>query len=176
MIRNTQYTLTSQVNEEVTRLVQSLRASLMGEDGQDPSADVTTHIANEVYAQDLMAILINHLPVLEFEVSRLHSYLTSTRGHHRTSIFLPPIKSSPLHLLVATTQLGCVLNLHLPLCWSPPSTTPSPLRAQSANTPGPQRRLRIPVHPPPPANRYPPPDRRIYYQPTRYCIRMSAVV
>jgi calcium binding protein 39 len=61
----------SQTNEEITRLVQSLRATLMGEDGHEASTDVTTHIANEVYAQDMMAVLITHLPVLEFEVGHI---------------------------------------------------------------------------------------------------------
>lgn len=45
-----------------------MRAALMGEDGHDSSTDTTTQIANEVYAQDLMSVLITHLPVLEFEV------------------------------------------------------------------------------------------------------------
>ena len=57
-----------QTNEEITRLVQSLKATLYGEDGHEASADVTTQIANEVYAQDLVMVLITHLPVLEFEV------------------------------------------------------------------------------------------------------------
>lgn len=59
----------SQVNEEVTRLVLSLKGAILGEDGLEPSTDVITQVANEVYAQDLFSLTITNLHHFEFEVS-----------------------------------------------------------------------------------------------------------
>lgn len=59
----------SQANEEVSRLLASTKAHLVGE-GEEPSADVVAQVANEVYAQDLLNLMVVHMPKFEFEVRR----------------------------------------------------------------------------------------------------------
>lgn len=66
-----------------------LKGSLLGEEGMEPSTDVIAQVANEVYAQDLMLLLITHLQVLEFEVSQPYGISArrySSLHHHFTAI------------------------------------------------------------------------------------------
>jgi len=43
---------------------------LTGENEVEPSTDVIAQVANEVYAQDLLSLMIVHIAKFEFEVSR----------------------------------------------------------------------------------------------------------
>ncbi|KAK1923652.1 putative transcriptional repressor [Papiliotrema laurentii] len=56
-------------NEEVSRLLASTKAHLVGE-GEEPSADVVAQVANEVYAQDLLNLMVVHMPKFEFEARK----------------------------------------------------------------------------------------------------------
>ena len=58
-----------QVNEEVSRLLATIKAYLSGENEVEPSADVIAQVANEVYAQDVLSLMVVHLAKFEFEVS-----------------------------------------------------------------------------------------------------------
>jgi calcium binding protein 39 len=42
---------------------------LTGENEAEPSADVIAQVANEVYAQDLLSLMVVHMGKFEFEVS-----------------------------------------------------------------------------------------------------------
>lgn len=43
----------------------------MGDAEHDPSSDVVAQVANEVYGQDLLSLLVTHLGQFDFEVSQL---------------------------------------------------------------------------------------------------------
>ena len=43
----------------------------MGDAEHDPSSDVVAQVANEVYGQDLLSLLVAHLGQFDFEVSLL---------------------------------------------------------------------------------------------------------
>lgn len=59
-----------QTNEEISRLLSSVKGYLTGENEAEPSADVIAQVANEVYAQDLLSLMVVHMAKFEFEVSR----------------------------------------------------------------------------------------------------------
>lgn len=54
----------------------SLKIALVGDAEHDPSSDVVAQVANEVYGQDLLSLLVTHLGQFDFEVSQL-LHLTS---------------------------------------------------------------------------------------------------
>lgn len=57
----------------------------MGDAEHDPSSDVVAQVANEVYGQDLLSLLVTHLGQFDFEVSQLlkHDYRELTGRHVR---------------------------------------------------------------------------------------------
>ena len=59
-----------QTNEEITRLLAATKILLTGENEIEPSADIIAQVANEVYAQDLLSLMVIHMSKFEFEVSR----------------------------------------------------------------------------------------------------------
>jgi calcium binding protein 39 len=52
----------------VSRLLAATKISLTGEGEVEASPDVIAQVANEVYAQDLLSLMITHIGKLEFEV------------------------------------------------------------------------------------------------------------
>lgn len=46
----------------------SVKIAVMGEPDQEPSSETITQVANEVYAQDLIRLMIVHMESFEFEV------------------------------------------------------------------------------------------------------------
>ena len=58
-----------QVNEDITRSISAIKVGLCGDAEHDAAPEVIAQIANEVYAQDLMGLVVTHLGKLEFEVS-----------------------------------------------------------------------------------------------------------
>ncbi|WVW86907.1 hypothetical protein I302_108962 [Kwoniella bestiolae CBS 10118] len=69
------------INEEVSRLLASTKNSLIGEGEAEPSPDVIAQVANEVYAQDLLSLLVIHLGKFDFEARKdvCHIYNTLLR-------------------------------------------------------------------------------------------------
>ncbi|GFZ49630.1 Mo25-like protein [Saitozyma sp. JCM 24511] len=59
------------ISEEVSRLLASVKTSLSGDAESDPSPDVIAMVANEVYASDLLSLLVIHMDKLEFEASSI---------------------------------------------------------------------------------------------------------
>jgi calcium binding protein 39 len=57
------------VNEDITRSIAAIKVGLCGDAEHDAAPEVIARIANEVYAQDVMALVVTHLGKLEFEVS-----------------------------------------------------------------------------------------------------------
>lgn len=57
-------------NEEISRLISSLKTSLSGEGDLEPSSDVLAQVANEVYAQDLLSLLVVDMAKFEFEARK----------------------------------------------------------------------------------------------------------
>ena len=66
----------TQINEEISRLLSSTRHALSGEGVEDASGDVVALVANEVYALDLLNLMVVNLAKFEFEVSAGRSFLT----------------------------------------------------------------------------------------------------
>jgi calcium binding protein 39 len=58
-----------QTNEDISRLLSSTKAYLSGENEGEASTDVVAQVANEVYAQDLLSLMIINISKFEFEVS-----------------------------------------------------------------------------------------------------------
>ncbi|KAK8849701.1 hypothetical protein IAR55_005036 [Kwoniella newhampshirensis] len=58
------------INEEISRLLASVKSSLSGEGDVEPSPDAVAQIANEVYAQDLLSLMIIHLGKFDFEARK----------------------------------------------------------------------------------------------------------
>lgn len=56
------------MNEDITRSIQGIKVGLCGDAEHDASPDVITQIANEVYAQDILGLIVSHLSQLDFEV------------------------------------------------------------------------------------------------------------
>ncbi|OCF61974.1 calcium binding protein 39 [Kwoniella mangroviensis CBS 10435] len=69
------------INEEVSRLLASTKNSLLGEGESEPSPDIIAQIANEVYAQDLLSLVVIHLGQFDFEPRKdvCHIYNTLLR-------------------------------------------------------------------------------------------------
>lgn len=59
-----------QTAEDISRLVSSLKVSVIGEPDAEASSDVITQVANEVYAQDVIRLMIVNLEAFEFEVGQ----------------------------------------------------------------------------------------------------------
>lgn len=58
------------MNEEISRSLSSIKQSLTGEGSEfEASSDVIAQVANEVYAQDLLSLMVTHMGLFEFEVS-----------------------------------------------------------------------------------------------------------
>ncbi|ORY34730.1 putative transcriptional repressor [Naematelia encephala] len=66
------------VNEEVTRSLAATKASLCGEGEAEPSPDVVAQVANEVYAQDLLSLMVIHLDKFEFEAKKDVGHIFNT--------------------------------------------------------------------------------------------------
>jgi calcium binding protein 39 len=62
-------TLYNQVNEEISRLLTAIKTSLSGEGEAEASPDIIAQVANEVYAQDLLSLMVTNLSKFDFEVS-----------------------------------------------------------------------------------------------------------
>jgi len=60
-----------QINDDISKSVSSLKVALVGDAEHDPSSDVVAQVANEVYGQDLLSLLVTHLGQFDFEVSQL---------------------------------------------------------------------------------------------------------
>ncbi|KAK4685074.1 calcium binding protein 39, partial [Tremellales sp. Uapishka_1] len=58
------------VNEEVSRALMSVKTLLSGEGDAEPSSDVVVQVANEMYAQDLLSLMVVHLAKFEFEAKK----------------------------------------------------------------------------------------------------------
>lgn len=58
-----------QVNEDITRSISAIKVGLCGDAEHDAAPEVIAQIANEVYGQDIMGLVVTHLGKLEFEVS-----------------------------------------------------------------------------------------------------------
>ncbi|KAL7425138.1 Hym1p [Cryptotrichosporon argae] len=78
-------------NEEITRLLAAIKTSLAGE-GDEPAADVTAQIANEVYAQDLLALLVTHMAKLEFEARKDVCHIYNTLLRRQIGTRLPTVE------------------------------------------------------------------------------------
>jgi calcium binding protein 39 len=61
----------TQANEDITRSVIAVKIALCGDNDNDPSPEVIAQVANEVYALDLLGLLVVHIARFEFEVSYL---------------------------------------------------------------------------------------------------------
>ena len=57
-----------QINEEISRLLSSTKQTLSGEIEPEASGDVVALVANEVYALDLLNLMVLNLGKFEFEV------------------------------------------------------------------------------------------------------------
>lgn len=49
-------------------MLASTKAYLAGENDAEPSTDVIAQVANEVYSQDLLSLMVVHMAKFEFEV------------------------------------------------------------------------------------------------------------
>lgn len=58
----------TQVNEDISRSLASLKLTLSGEGDVPSSPDVLAQVANEVYQSDLLSQLVVNMPKFEFEV------------------------------------------------------------------------------------------------------------
>jgi calcium binding protein 39 len=47
----------------------AIKSAVVGEADQEPSTETVTQVANEVYAQDVMRLMVVHMEAFEFEVS-----------------------------------------------------------------------------------------------------------
>lgn len=65
--------LIHQISEEASRLIAAIKIHLLGEGDQEPSSDVVAQVANEIYVQDLLSLLVIHMDKLEFEVGAVIS-------------------------------------------------------------------------------------------------------
>lgn len=63
-----------QINDDISKSVTSLKIALVGDAEHDPSSDVVAQVANEVYGQDLLSLLVTHLGQFDFEVSQLSGF------------------------------------------------------------------------------------------------------
>lgn len=57
------------MNEDITRSISAIKVGLCGDAEHDAAPEVIAQIANEVYAQDIMSLVVTHIGKLEFEVS-----------------------------------------------------------------------------------------------------------
>ena len=64
-------------------MIYSIKTSLSGEGDVEPSADVIAQIANEVYAQDLLSLMVVNMAKLEFEVSTIWLVRTAPSSTER---------------------------------------------------------------------------------------------
>jgi calcium binding protein 39 len=60
----------------------------VGDAEHDPSSDVVAQVANEVYGQDLLSLLVTHLGQFDFEVSQLSNSVPTQLIDRRAKI--PP--------------------------------------------------------------------------------------
>lgn len=67
-----------QINDDISKSVTSLKIALVGDAEHDPSSDVVAQVANEVYGQDLLSLLVTHLGQFDFEVSQLSDPIISS--------------------------------------------------------------------------------------------------
>ncbi|WVN89911.1 uncharacterized protein L203_105141 [Cryptococcus depauperatus CBS 7841] len=58
------------INEEVSRQLSTVKAHLSGDGDGEPSSDVVAQVANEVYAQDLLNLMVVHLGRFDFETRK----------------------------------------------------------------------------------------------------------
>eukprot|EP01086_Lenisia_limosa_P001340 TRINITY_DN124_c0_g1_i1.p2 TRINITY_DN124_c0_g1~~TRINITY_DN124_c0_g1_i1.p2 ORF type:complete len:336 (-),score=85.48 TRINITY_DN124_c0_g1_i1:42-1049(-) len=56
--------------EEISKYIIAMKNILYGEGEADPSPDLVTQLANEVYSNDLLSLFINNLSYLEFEARK----------------------------------------------------------------------------------------------------------
>lgn len=49
-------------------MIGMIKVYLQGESGAEPVPDIVAQVANEIYVQDLLSLLIIHMEKLEFEV------------------------------------------------------------------------------------------------------------
>ncbi|ODN98076.1 hypothetical protein I350_07718 [Cryptococcus amylolentus CBS 6273] len=58
------------INEEISRQIAAVKAALSGESDGEPSPDIVAQVANEVYAQDLLSLMVLHLGRFDFEARK----------------------------------------------------------------------------------------------------------
>lgn len=56
------------MQEEVSKTLNSMKNMLYGTADQDPSTEVTAQLAQEMYNNNMLLILIQQLPRIDFEV------------------------------------------------------------------------------------------------------------
>lgn len=61
-------------------MLAAVKVYLLAEGDSEPSPDVVAQVANEIYVQDLLSLLILHMDKLEFEVSRVPGSLHAVSG------------------------------------------------------------------------------------------------
>lgn len=66
-----------QTNEEISRTLASIKTLISGDEANEPSPDVIAQVANEVYAQDLLSLMVINLAKFEFEVRWYASLVSS---------------------------------------------------------------------------------------------------
>ena len=78
---------------------------MVGDAEHDPSSDVVAQVANEVYGQDLLSLLVTHLGQLDFEVSqlayadRLELIIRHVKTHLRYIVLYYVVRLDPDYLL-----------------------------------------------------------------------------
>lgn len=60
--------LPTQINEDISRQLSIVKILLSGEGDTEPNPDAVAQVANEVYAQDLLSLMVVHLGKFDFEV------------------------------------------------------------------------------------------------------------
>ncbi|BEJ12386.1 hypothetical protein CspHIS471_0208460 [Cutaneotrichosporon sp. HIS471] len=79
------------VAEECSKLIATVKACLLGEGDVDASPESQTAVTNEVYNQDLLALLVMHLRQLEFEARKDVGHIYSSLLRRTLGTRLPTV-------------------------------------------------------------------------------------
>ncbi|KAI9638902.1 putative transcriptional repressor [Dioszegia hungarica] len=56
--------------DDISRHMTAIKSAVVGEADQEPSTETVTQVANEVYAQDVMRLMVVHMEAFEFEARK----------------------------------------------------------------------------------------------------------
>ncbi|ORX37723.1 putative transcriptional repressor [Kockovaella imperatae] len=98
------------INEEISRLLSSTKQALAGEGDADAGGDVLAQVANEVYASDILNLMVVNLGKFEFEARKDSCHIFNTLLRRQIGSRLPTVEYITNRPDIVLNTLKCYSN------------------------------------------------------------------